>query len=90
MAFVSKLYRCGGALWLKGAAPGADVSILAGGTPVGNGRADQVGNARLGLTLVVCVKFCKKRSGKRLAFFRGVILTTATGAGEATFQSGRL
>jgi len=50
MAFVSKLYHCGGALWLKGAAIGADVSVQAAGTLVGNGRADQAGNARLGLT----------------------------------------
>ena len=38
-----------------------------------------------------CVRqVLQKRSGKRLGFFRGVILTTSTGAGEATFQSGRL
>ena len=41
--------HCGGAIWLKGAAPGADVSVQAASTLVGNGRADQAGNARLGL-----------------------------------------
>ena len=50
MAFVSKLYHCGGAISLKGAAPGADVSVQAASTLVGNGRADQAGNARLGLS----------------------------------------
>ncbi|WP_175946405.1 hypothetical protein [Caballeronia sp. BCC1704] len=49
MSFRSKLYRCGGALWLQGAAPGAVVSVAADGNPIGQGRADQNGDARLAL-----------------------------------------
>jgi len=38
-----------------------------------------------------CVRqVLQKRIKGAIGFFRGVILTTATGAGEATFQSGRL
>jgi len=50
LAFVSKLYRCGRAVWLKGAASGAAVSLTSGGSLLGSGRADQIGNARFGVT----------------------------------------
>lgn len=49
MAFVSKLYRCGRAVWLKGAAAGAVVSLNAGGSSLGSGRSDATGNARFGI-----------------------------------------
>jgi hypothetical protein len=56
------------------------------GNPPSAHRAGPVGR------LVVCVKFCKsdQGSGGGCFFIQGVILTTATGAGEATFRSGRL
>ena len=50
LAFVTKLYSCGRAVWLKGAASGAVVSLTSGGSPLGSGRADQAGNARFGIT----------------------------------------
>ena len=50
LAFVSKLCKCGRAVWLKGAASGAVVSLTSGGQPLGSGRADQAGNARFGIT----------------------------------------
>lgn len=49
LSFISKLYKCGRAVWLKGAAPGAVVSVASAGTPLGSGRADQDGNARFGV-----------------------------------------
>ncbi len=50
LAFVSKLYKCGRAVWLKGAASGAAVSLTSSGSPLGSGRADQAGNARFSIT----------------------------------------
>ncbi len=49
MSFVSKLYRCGRAVWLKGAVAGAVVSLNAGGSSLGSGRSDAAGNARFGI-----------------------------------------
>jgi hypothetical protein len=37
----------------------------------------------------LCASSSAKAIRGAIGFFRGVILTTATGAGEATFQSGR-
>jgi hypothetical protein len=43
------LYACGRFVWIDGAIPGADVTLLAGGVPIGAGVADE-GTARFGLT----------------------------------------
>ncbi len=50
MAFASKLYSCGEAVWIYGAAPGAVVNLLNTSTMLGTGRADSSGNARFGVT----------------------------------------
>ena len=50
MSFKSKLYACGAAVWLSGAAPGAAVTVSVGPTVLGTGRADAAGDARLSLT----------------------------------------
>ena len=47
IVFRSKLYECGAAVWLAGAAPGAAVTVSVGGGVVGTGRADAAGDARL-------------------------------------------
>jgi hypothetical protein len=46
MAFATHLHECGKAIWLKGAAPGAQVTLANGPTLLGSGRADREGNAR--------------------------------------------
>jgi hypothetical protein len=48
-AFRSRLFSCGKAVWLNGAAPGAEVTVSVGGAVLAAGRADSKGNARLGL-----------------------------------------
>ncbi|SDD30530.1 hypothetical protein SAMN05216345_107363 [Cupriavidus sp. YR651] len=49
MAFVTTLYRCGRAIWLKGASPGAEVAVVVGGNPAQKVRAGSDGNARMRL-----------------------------------------
>ena len=46
------LYACGRFVWIDGAIPGADVTLLANGSVFGTGKADE-GVARFGLTSAV-------------------------------------
>ena len=43
------LYACGQHVWIDGAVPGADVTLLANGVPIGTGKADE-GVARFALS----------------------------------------
>ena len=47
LSFRSRLYACGTALWLRGAAPGAQVTVSFGAVVLGTGRAGASGDARL-------------------------------------------
>jgi hypothetical protein len=46
------LYSCGKFVWIDGAVPGAEITLLAGGTTIGIGKADE-GVARFGLTSAI-------------------------------------
>ncbi len=46
------LYACGRFVWVDGAIPGATITVLADGAPVGTGMADE-GTARLALTSAI-------------------------------------
>jgi hypothetical protein len=46
------LYACGKFVWIDGAVPGAEITVLAGGTAIGTGKADE-GVARFGLTSAI-------------------------------------
>jgi hypothetical protein len=46
------LYACGRFVWVDGAVPGADVTMLANGAVIGTGKADE-GVARFGLTSAI-------------------------------------
>lgn len=50
LTFRSRLFECGRAVWLAGAAPGAVVTVTRGGTTLGTARADTRGDARVALT----------------------------------------
>lgn len=47
LSFASRLFACGRAVWLSGAAPGSAVTVSGGGTVLAAGRADANGDARL-------------------------------------------
>lgn len=46
------IYACGRFVWVDGAIPGATITTLADGTPIGSGLADE-GTARLSLTTAI-------------------------------------
>lgn len=48
LAFRTRLYPCGRAVWLAGAVPGALVQVTDGGQLIASGRANESGDARLG------------------------------------------
>jgi len=49
MAFRSRLFQCGAAVWLVGGAPGAAVTVSVGAAVLGSGRVGATGDARIGL-----------------------------------------
>lgn len=49
LAFKSRVWECGARVWVKGAVPGAEVSIAGPGGVLASGRATEGGDARLPL-----------------------------------------